>query len=118
MKKWAIIRGLVFPFLILFFGLANCGGLTIKTSHGFMGPDVYELTDGDISVKYYNGNLCQGALLKGFNAKDVLKEVKRQVESGELKWELMRNKVFAKEYLHEVCYQMKLEKAEMRTSEN
>jgi hypothetical protein len=78
----------------------QCSEFTVKTDHGFFGPDVYELTNGEISIKYYNGNCC-------CIAKEVLMEVQRRIESNELDWTKLRDKTFADQYLQKVCDELR-----------
>ena len=87
-------------FIGLMFLLVACSGLTLKSHWDLFGPTVYELTDGNISIKYYNGNCC-------CIAKEVLEKVKKNVESGKLDWQKMQNKEFADKYLQQVCNELK-----------
>lgn len=76
--------------------ILGCSEFTVKTDYGFLGPAVYELTNGDLSIKYYNGNCC-------CIAKDVLGEIKLRIETGRLDWTKLKDKQYADEYLQSVC---------------
>jgi len=65
-----------------------------------MGPDVYSLSGNGIVVNYYNGECC-------CIAKEVLKELQRRVDDGELDWMKMKDETFRDEYLRQVCRELK-----------
>lgn len=77
----------------------GCSSLRLKTDHGWFGPDVYELTDGELSVRYYNGDCC-------CIAKEVLEELRNRVNSGKVDWQKFADKKFADEYLKQLCAEM------------
>ena len=83
--------------------LAGCNEFTIKTHRGFLSPDVYELTNGDISIKYYNGDCC-------CIAKEVLTEIKRRIEIGEMDATKLKDKKYVDEYLRRLCNEMRANK--------
>jgi len=74
--------------------------LSLKTHHGWLGPNVYELTDGKISITYYDGDCC-------CIARDVLKEIKRRVEEDNLEWGLFNDSLYTKNYLSQLCQEMR-----------
>lgn len=87
--------------LILATLMFGCSNLRLKTDHSWFGPDVYELTDGEISVRYYNGDCC-------CIAKEVLEELRYRVNSGKVDWQKFSDKKFADEYLKNLCIELKL----------
>lgn len=89
---------------LMLFILSACSstGWQVKTDRGFLGPDVYELTNGDISVKYYNQQCC-------CIAKEVLIELKRRIEAGKVKPERLKNNRYKEMILKQICKQLQLE---------
>ena len=95
------MKKLIVLFIALILLLLACNnGLIIKSHHNLLGPTVYELTDGNHSIKYYNGQCC-------CIAKKVLEEIKQQIEDNELSWQDMKNKEFADKYLQQICNELK-----------
>lgn len=95
------MKKLLFLFLVII--ITSCSSLSLKTDHGWFGPDVYELTDGEISVRYYNGDCC-------CIAKEVLEELHNRVDAGKVDWQKFADKKFAKEYLSKLCEELKMKK--------
>jgi hypothetical protein len=85
--------------LVLCAASVSCAGVRVKTHHGFMGPNVFEATDGKVSVSYYNGNCC-------CVAEKVLESLAKQANSGMLDWNLMQFKEFRERVLKEECDKM------------
>ena len=99
-RKFQIVSVIALICLLAGF-LPGCNGnFVVKTHHGFMSPDVYELTNGDISIKYYNGNCC-------CIAKDVLIEMKSRIEKNEIIIDSLNNKKFVDNYLQKLCNEMR-----------
>jgi len=88
---------------LLCFFLPGCNGWDVKKHSGFMSPDVYELTNGDISIKYYNGDCC-------CIAKEVLTEVKKRIEANQIELIKLNDKKFVDEYLQKLCNEMRANK--------
>ncbi len=72
----------------------------LKTHHGFLTPNVYELTDGNISIKYYNGQCC-------CVAKEVLTELKTRIETGQIDPARLKDKTFVEKTLQQLCNELK-----------
>jgi len=86
--------------VLMYLSLDGCNSLTLKTHHGWLGPNVYELTDGKISITYYDGDCC-------CIARDVLKEIKRRVEEDNLEWGLFNDSLYTKNYLSQLFQEMR-----------
>jgi len=97
MKKLFVLISLIF------ITACSCSEFTVKTQLGVFGPDVYELTNGGISIKYYNGNCC-------CIAKDVLVEMKNRIEKGVIEIDSLKSKKFVDSYLRDLCWLIKSEK--------
>lgn len=89
--------------VLLCFLLAGCNEWKVKKHSGFMTPDVYELTNGDVSIKYYNGDCC-------CIAKDVLTEVKLRIENNQIDVAKLKDKKFVDDYLRNLCNEMRANK--------
>lgn len=84
--------------LILFsFG---CSSVRIDTHHGFLAPDVYELTDGSVSYFYYNGDCC-------CVAKEVLENVLADYKSDKISQHNWVDKEFMYKYIDSICIKIK-----------
>jgi hypothetical protein len=88
--------------LTLFFStlLFGCAGISIKTHSGFIGPDIYEATDGKIPVYYYNGDCC-------CIAKEVLEVLADRANRQDVDWNLMLNQVVRDSILQRTCDSLK-----------
>lgn len=92
-----MIKNIIIVICLLF--LFGCG-VRVKTNWGFMGPDVYVASDGNIEVIYYNGECC-------CIAKEVLESLSYKANHGELDWAKMSDKEFRKTTLLEECTRLK-----------
>jgi hypothetical protein len=86
--------------ILAYLSLDGCNSLSLKTHHGWLGPNVYELTDGVISINYYDGDCC-------CIAKAMLTEIKRRVEEDNLDWNLFKDSLYTKNYLSQLCQEMR-----------
>jgi hypothetical protein len=89
------MKALTFVFCCLLV-LSGCSGVTVKTHHGFMGPDSWEATDGQVSVSYYNGDCC-------CVAERVLLNLAAQANRQELDWSKMADPEFSQSALAAEC---------------
>lgn len=99
-SRTTLVVGLI---CLLCFLLAGCNEWKVKKHGGFMTPDVYELTNGDMSIKYYNGDCC-------CIAKEVLTEVKKRIEANQIDVIKLNDKKFVDEYLQKLCNEMRANK--------
>lgn len=98
---YRIDKELLFSLLLIsIISTTACAQVKVKTHHNFMGSDVYEATDGKVSVKYYNGECC-------CIAKEVLKRLAEDANSGLLDWDMMQDEIFRKAALRLVCDELK-----------
>ena len=95
-----IIKVYLFALFLTLFLIGCNNGLTLKSHYNLFGSTVYELTDGNISIKYYNGLCC-------CIAKEVLEEIKTMVSEGELNWYKFADKKYADERLKVICKMVK-----------
>lgn len=77
--------------------LSGCAGVTVKTHHGWMGPDTWEATDGKVSVSYYNGNCC-------CVAEEVLQTLADKANSGQFDWSKMADEKYKEQVLADTCW--------------
>lgn len=72
-----------------------------------MSPDVYELTNGTISIKYYNGDCC-------CIAEKVLTEIKSRIERKKINAQKFADKYFTSCYLQSICDSLKQKEGEVK----
>ena len=79
----------------------SCSYVRVYTDHGFMGPDTFVATDGNVGVRYWNGRCC-------CVAKKVLESLAYRANSGDLDWNRMSDEKFRD---FELDLQCKIERA-------
>ena len=96
MKKIKLLRILLVVYLLIsILVLLSCSTWRVNTSYGFLSSDTYILTNGDIAIHYYNGDCC-------CIAEEVLQELKRRIELGEVNSEMLRDKEYVNKLLREI----------------
>jgi len=101
MEKIKFLRILLVVYLLIgILVLSSCSTWRVNTSYGFLSSDTYTLTNGDIAIHYYNGDCC-------CIAEEVLQELKRRIESGEVNSETLRDRKYANKLLREICKELK-----------
>ena len=66
-----------------------------------MSPEIYEATDGNISVYFYDGSCC-------CVAKKVLENLAYKANTGGLDWKKMEDESYQKQILSEECEKIKI----------
>lgn len=88
-------KATVLILMLLTLSMTACSGLQVKEHETWSGVNSYELTDGDISVRYYKSS-CPFP-------KETLEAVIKEVQKGFVIWELMNDRKYRDLVLKEQC---------------